>query len=165
MEPVLYIPAGTRQLELIMYISSFSYSCGSVWTETLFSECCSLSRSCTLFLKKTGNLRHSSPKWGSSAHFKLDWFLTSPCNSLKALPMEDDDAGQVMLGAITTGPPDEEELPLSQLEEPGYANTICTLMGTLDESRTNYWNFKTFCKLEICGFTQSCFQPDIYLVL
>lgn len=30
MEPVLYTAAGTRQLELIMYILSFSYSSGAI---------------------------------------------------------------------------------------------------------------------------------------
>lgn len=31
MEPVLYIPAGTWQLELVMYISGFSSSWGAIW--------------------------------------------------------------------------------------------------------------------------------------
>lgn len=139
MEPVLYIPAGTRELELIMHILSFSYSCGTIWKETLFSEYCSLSCSCILFLKKTGNLRNPSPKWGFPAHFKLDLFLTSPCNSLKALPMGNDDAGQMSWGQSLLGLQMTQrlwELPLSQMEEPGYTNTICTLMGTLKESTT-----------------------------
>lgn len=107
MEPVLYIPAGTRQLELIMYISSFSYSWGAILKETLFSECCSLSCSSTLFLKKTGDLRHSSPKWESPGPLEAGLVSYSTMQFPEILADGEQCCWTDELGAITTGPPDQ----------------------------------------------------------
>lgn len=86
MEPVLYAAAGTRQLELIMHILSFSfsYSSGAVRRGTTVLKCYSLSRSSTLLLKNIVNLRHISPKWGSPG---LACLLARLCGSLKGWGM------------------------------------------------------------------------------
>lgn len=164
MEPVLYIPAGTRQLELIMYILSFSYSCRTIWKENLFSECCSLSCSCTLFLKKTGNLKHSSPKGGVPSPFQAGLVSYSP----ERFPNGEqwcwtDDWGQSLLGLQMS-----QRLLRAVSISAGGAR-ICQCNMYIDEDPE--WKHNKF--LELQNFLQPgnfwfhliCFQLDTLLVL
>ena len=47
-----------------------------------------------------------------------------------------------------------QDMPIEYLRYWGFKKSV------LNRSTTNFWNVKTYCKLETCGFTQSCLQPD-----
>lgn len=56
------------------------------------------------------------------------------------------------------------ELPVSRSEEPGDANRVSTLPGVWkicpEYEPNKFLKCQNLLKLETCGFTQSCLQPD-----